>query len=125
MLPPDSIYTLPNGSTSKLPRAPGLRTHLLYRHPRVYYCAIALNLVLRLTWSLKLSSHLHNVTEFGSGVFIMEALEIARRWMWVFFRVEWECVKRESPGLGAVDESDEFELVGRGDGRAGKEQIRL
>ncbi|KZT54226.1 EXS-domain-containing protein [Calocera cornea HHB12733] len=124
----ESYYTHPNGSTSKLPRPPGLRPHLLYRYPRVYYAAIALNLLLRLTWSFKLSSHLHNVTEFGSGVFIMEALEIARRWMWVFFRIEWEVVRKaelENIGFGmGLPESDEdYELRSR-DARGGKEIVR-
>ncbi|KZO93093.1 EXS-domain-containing protein [Calocera viscosa TUFC12733] len=123
----ENFYTYPNGSTSKLPRPPGLRPHLLYRYPRVYYAAIALNLLLRLTWSFKLSSHLHNVTEFGSGVFIMEALEIARRWMWVFFRVEWEVVRKaelENVGFGMAPETDEdYERSAR-DARVGKETVR-
>jgi hypothetical protein len=32
---------------------------------------------------------------------MMEALELVRRWMWVFVRVEWEAVKQaEMRGLG-------------------------
>jgi hypothetical protein len=50
--------------------------------------------MLRATWSLKLSSHLHTIAEIESGVFMMEALELLRRWMWVFVRVEWEAVKQ-------------------------------
>ena len=71
----------------------GLRSPLLFRDSIVYYIAVLLNFVLRFTWSLKLSSHLHTVAELESGVFLMEALELIRRWMWVFFRVEWEVVK--------------------------------
>jgi hypothetical protein len=66
-----------------------------------------LDLILRFTWSLKLSSHLHTIAEIESGVFMMEALELLRRWMWVFVRVEWEAVKQsevksftETRGLG-------------------------
>lgn len=72
----------------------GLRLRMLFPDPFVYYLFILLDLVLRLTWSLKLSSHLHTISEIESGVFIMEALELGRRWMWVFLRVEWEEVKR-------------------------------
>lgn len=94
----------------------GLRQTLLYPLP-VYPLVVFLNLLLRLTWSLKLSAHLHAraaapslatpaglVTENpdAEGVYISGALlffwlelaEILRRWMWVFLRVEWECVRR-------------------------------
>jgi hypothetical protein len=82
------------GSTSQ-PRffAFGLRPQLLLPDPIVYHLFTAIDLVLRLTWSLKLSSHLHTISEIESGVFMMEALELLRRWMWVFVRVEWEAVK--------------------------------
>ncbi|PWN51523.1 EXS-domain-containing protein, partial [Violaceomyces palustris] len=61
--------------------------------PWVYKLAIALDLVLRFMWSLKLSSHLHQMVELESGVFVLEALEIFRRWCWVFLRVEWEFIR--------------------------------
>ncbi|KAN0060362.1 protein-ER retention protein [Thecaphora frezii] len=76
------------------PRAPSLSGSLLLFHPTTYQLAIVLDLVLRFFWSLKLSSHLHHVVEWQGGVFVMEALEIARRWVWMFFRVEWEVVRR-------------------------------
>lgn len=79
----------------------GLRPVLLFNDPTVYYIAISLNLVLRLTWSLKLSSHLHSVADLEGGVFLVETLELIRRWVWVFFRVEWEAVKK---GVSTVDE---------------------
>jgi hypothetical protein len=60
----------------------------------VYHIFTLLDFILRLTWSLKLSSHLHTIAEIESGVFMMEALELLRRWMWVFVRVEWEAVKQ-------------------------------
>lgn len=71
----------------------GLRPRLLFPDPLVYHLAIAIDFILRFTWSLKLSSHLHTVSEIESGVFMMEALELFRRWMWVFLRTEWEVVK--------------------------------
>lgn len=85
----------------------GLRQTLLLPDPIVYHIFTILDLILRFTWSLKLSSHLHTIAEIESGVFMMEALELMRRWMWVFVRVEWEAVKQaevksftETRGLG-------------------------
>jgi len=72
----------------------GLRPVLLLPDPLVYHLFTLIDLVLRFTWSLKLSSHLHTISEIESGVFIMEALELVRRWMWVFVRIEWEAVKK-------------------------------
>ena len=69
----------------------GLRAERLFSETTVYYLAIVVDLVLRFTWSLKLSSKLHTISEIESGVFMMEVLELLRRWMWVFFRMEW-CV---------------------------------
>ncbi|EJD52864.1 EXS-domain-containing protein [Auricularia subglabra TFB-10046 SS5] len=80
----------------------GLRATLLFPDPLMYYLAVGLNLVLRCTWSLKLSAHLHSLTELEHGIFMMEALEILRRWVWVFFRVEWELIKKGS-GVRAGD----------------------
>ena len=77
----------------------GLRTRLLYPLP-VYPLALFINLVLRLTWSIKLSSHLH-ATALGEGsllIFWVEVAELVRRWIWVFIRVEWEIVKRAQNG---------------------------
>ncbi|KAG8948472.1 hypothetical protein FRC04_009680 [Tulasnella sp. 424] len=60
----------------------------------VYYAAIALNLILRFTWSMRLSPHMHTFAELETGVFVVEACELLRRWLWVFFRVEWETIKK-------------------------------
>lgn len=67
----------------------GLRPELHFSETAVYYLAIFVDLALRFTWSLKLSSKLHTISEIESGVFMMEVLELLRRWMWVFFRMEW------------------------------------
>jgi EXS family len=99
--------------TQQQPYPWGLRPVLLFNDPIVYYIAISLNLVLRLTWSLKLSSHLHSMAELEGGVFLVETLELIRRWVWVFFRIEWEAVKK---GVGTVVEDgptrEEHELDG-------------
>lgn len=73
----------------------GLRPRLLYPLP-IYPIALFINLILRLTWSIKLSSHLHARAQSEGSLFIfwVEVAEIVRRWVWVFIRVEWEIVKR-------------------------------
>lgn len=72
----------------------GLRPSLLFPLP-VYPFAVLADLILRLTWSAKLSSHLHSYSEGDLIIFWIELAEILRRWMWVFLRVEWEVVKHE------------------------------
>ena len=63
-----------------------LRDQLVFRDPRLYYISIFLDLILRLSWSLRLSSHLH--IDEAWGKFTLESLEIIRRAIWVFFRME-------------------------------------
>ncbi|KAF7970287.1 hypothetical protein HWV62_24406 [Athelia sp. TMB] len=116
-------YAPPHNHTQAQPY--GLRHILLYPLP-VYPLVIFLNLVLRLTWSVKLSSHLHSNSSEGSVViFWLEMAEMVRRWMWVFLRVEWEVVKKNGrgPQIGLDEEVDgegeydeeAFELVGPND----------
>lgn len=61
----------------------------------VYYILIVVNLLLRFTWSLKLSSHLHQLVEWENGLLLLEALELVRRSAWILLRVEWELVCQE------------------------------
>ncbi|KAI0780091.1 EXS family-domain-containing protein [Fomes fomentarius] len=70
----------------------GLRPVLLFPLS-VYPFAIIIDLILRLTWSAKLSSHLHSFAEGDLVIFWIELAEVVRRWLWVFLRVEWELVK--------------------------------
>lgn len=66
---------------------PHLRPNMLYGRRWVYYWAVGSNLVLRCSWTYKLSAHLrHN----HWTVFIMTSLEMFRRFQWIFFRVENE-----------------------------------
>ncbi|WWC86862.1 uncharacterized protein L201_001741 [Kwoniella dendrophila CBS 6074] len=88
-----SSSSLGSGSNNKSIFGFGLRSLLLLPDPLVYHLFTVIDLILRFTWSLKLSSHLHTISEIESGVFIMESLELIRRWMWVFIRIEWEAVK--------------------------------
>ena len=75
----------------------GLRPMLLFPLA-VYPFAISVDLVLRLSWSAKLSSHLHSYSEGDLIIFWIELAEVLRRWMWVFIRVEWEIVKQRMEG---------------------------
>jgi hypothetical protein len=59
----------------------------------VYPLVMFFNLVLRMTWSIKLSSHLHSQSEGSALILWLEVAEVLRRWMWVFIRVEWEVAK--------------------------------
>ncbi|KAJ4831691.1 hypothetical protein Tsubulata_033167 [Turnera subulata] len=72
---------------------PSLFSFLLYGRTWVYFWVIGSNLILRCTWTYKLSAHLrHNYLT----VFAITALEIFRRFQWVFFRVENEWNKMSS-----------------------------
>lgn len=83
--------------TTKRPEYPyGLRRHRYFHTPNVYYTVIFLDLVLRCTWSFKLSPHLHQVDSFEGGIFVLELLEVFRRWVWIFFRVETEWVRNNT-----------------------------
>lgn len=81
----------------------GLRRRLYIGPPNTYYGVILLDLMLRCTWSLKLSPHLDHIADFESSIFIIEFLEVFRRWVWIFFRVETEWIRNNAattlPGL--------------------------
>lgn len=81
----------------------GLRDRLMFRSATLYYVVIAADLMLRCTWSMKLSAHLDKFSDFESGIFLMELLEVFRRWVWIFFRVETEWIRNSSTGLGIDD----------------------
>ncbi|KAH7328832.1 EXS family-domain-containing protein [Stachybotrys elegans] len=81
----------------------GLRDRLIFRPYTIYYVVIAMDLVLRCTWSMKLSQHLDKFSDFESGIFLIELLEVFRRWVWIFFRVETESIRHTPSGLGVDD----------------------
>lgn len=56
----------------------------------MYYTAIGIDLLLRCTWSFKLSPHLDHFNDHEGGIFLMEIMEVLRRWMWIFLRIETE-----------------------------------
>jgi hypothetical protein len=100
-----SLFSAISGSSSdSFPY--GLRQRL-YFTPNTYYVVIVLDLLLRCTWSLKLSPHLDHFADFESGIFLMEFLEVVRRWIWIFFRVETEWIRTTSSrGLGFPGSGD-------------------
>lgn len=124
---PRSSLTSPVSPSRPSPHAPpvavhpfGLRPRLLYPLP-IYPIALFINLILRLTWSIKLSSHLHARAQSEGSLFIfwVEVAEIVRRWVWVFIRVEWEIVKRKrhtevTSGNRMDADDDSYELIANG-----------
>ncbi|KAL3417960.1 EXS family protein [Phlyctema vagabunda] len=80
----------------------GLRARMYLPSTELYYGAMITDLLLRCTWSLKLSPHLDHFADFESGIFLMELLEVGRRWMWIFFRVETEWVRTVGTGHGGL-----------------------
>ena len=68
----------------------GLRRHRYFHTAQLYYVAIVIDFLLRCTWSFKLSPHLDHFNDLEGGIFAMEFLEVLRRWIWIFFRVETE-----------------------------------
>jgi len=82
---------------------------LIYMELQIYIWVIGSNLVLRCTWTYKLSAHLrHNYLT----VFTIAALEIFRRFQWIFFRVENEWNKMNSKShmqLSTSEKSNEEE----------------
>lgn len=100
--------------SSKMPF--GLRARLYFPSPNLYYTVIVLDLLLRCTWSLKLSPHLDHFADFESGIFLMECLEVGRRWLWIFFRVETEWVRNTEKGGLVAPGQDDVLLAGYRDG---------
>ena len=85
----------------------GLRTTRFFHSPSVYYVGITIDFLLRCApWGLRAFSpsfHQWFTSDLEIGVFAMQALEIFRRWLWIFLRVETEWVRMEQkPSLGGV-----------------------
>lgn len=87
-------------------KAFGLRRRLHIGPPALYYFVIALDLVLRCTWSLKLSPHLGQVADWEGSLFVIELLEVFRRWVWIFFRVETEWIRNTNTVVSGLDVDD-------------------
>jgi len=84
-----------------------LRTILLYPVP-LYPLLLLINFILRMTWSIKLSSHLHQKNDGTYTIFFVEVAEIVRRWLWVFIRVEWEVIKKIREGSSKPEDDHDL-----------------
>ncbi|KAF2212739.1 hypothetical protein CERZMDRAFT_111791 [Cercospora zeae-maydis SCOH1-5] len=78
----------------------GLRQHRIFRQPVVYYLLVGFDLGLRFAWSWKLSLALVKLDGVEGGIFLLEILELTRRWVWVYFRVEAEWIR--SNGVSGI-----------------------
>ncbi|KAL5032084.1 hypothetical protein BDV3_000682 [Batrachochytrium dendrobatidis] len=91
-----------------------LRPILHFRYVTPYYVAIVLDCILRFSWTVKITflyklalvrGHHDNISRFVSDAQLLgtvaaidlalKALEIIRRWVWVFFRIEREWVLKQ------------------------------
>lgn len=68
----------------------GLRKYRFFHAKEFYYAAIIIDAILRCTWIIKLSPRLDHYNDLEGGIFLMQVLEVMRRWIWIFFRVETE-----------------------------------
>lgn len=91
----------------------GLRRTLVFPQNSLYYGAIGIDLLLRFTWSLKLSTHLDHFNDWEGGIFVLEVAEVLRRWVWIFFRVETEWVRNINGGSPGQDDILLGEWAGR------------
>lgn len=77
-------------------------SNLIHAQQWVLYWVLGSNLILRCTWTYKLSAHLrHNYIT----VFTITVLEMLRRFQWVFFRVdnEWNKMNHKQGSLQMTD----------------------
>ncbi|KAI1500075.1 EXS family-domain-containing protein [Biscogniauxia marginata] len=94
----------------------GLRRPLRIGPPVLYYVVIAADLLLRCTWSLKLSPHLSRLADREGAIFALELLEVFRRWVWIFFRVETEWIRNNNGSSFIGLPADDDILLGDYDG---------
>lgn len=96
----------------------GLRRTLIFPDNTLYYGAIALDLVLRFTWTLNMSTRFGHFNRWEGGIFLLESVEVFRRWIWIFFRVETEWVRYIG---GGFPEQSDILLGEYGSGRGEEE----
>jgi len=83
-----------------------LRPKLGYSRKSLYYVAIVEDFILRFAWSLKLSLGLHLQAQVNLFYTLLAGLEIFRRFVWNFYRVEFEHIKVTTQ-LPSNEESDD------------------
>lgn len=80
----------------------GLRRRIVFP-PWTYYAVIVGDFVLRFSWAFRLGPGLTRLPDGEGTVFLLQALEVFRRWVWIFFRIETEWVRSSASGLGPDD----------------------
>lgn len=81
---------------------PIFRSHLIY-NSKFYYLAILVDFSLRFIWVFKVLASppidsgfmfmMYSLFNTESGSFFLQLLEICRRWVWIFIKVETEYIK--------------------------------
>lgn len=86
----------------------GLRPVLYFPSRPLYWAVVMANYAMRFTWSLRLSGSWYQFADREFGLFVLELVEIARRWMWIFFRVEAEWIRniKEVPSFPLTERAD-------------------
>ncbi|KAK9366167.1 EXS family-domain-containing protein [Lipomyces kononenkoae] len=92
-----TMFKVASAKNSQLPHK-GLRSILYFPSPYVYYAAVFLDFILRFTWSLKVSPHLYFFNDQEGSVFALEIMELFRRWIWLFLRIETEWIRTTGAG---------------------------
>ncbi|KAJ1995078.1 protein-ER retention protein [Coemansia spiralis] len=91
--PADALAQIENSPSTKTTSGscfpPFLRPKLCFSSPLLYYIAMAIDFLLRVAWTMKLSSHIQ-IDMLAYGGFWLNAIEIYRRWQWTFLRIEKE-----------------------------------
>lgn len=85
-----------------------LRPKLGYTRKSLYYLAIIEDFILRFAWSLKLSLGLHLQAQVNLFYTFLAGLEIFRRFVWNFYRVEYEHIKITSQLPSNEESEDNF-----------------
>ena len=81
-----------------------LRHELIFKYRIVYYLIILFDFFARFTWSVSLSQHVHMT--FQESMWFFELIEVFRRFLWIFLRVEWYMLKsseRESTRIEDIE----------------------
>ena len=73
-----------------------LRPILQFKKPLIYYTAIILDLILRMLWFAKLNYYNFYLLDLSPNIYFgLEFLEILRRSMWLYFRIENEFISQK------------------------------
>lgn len=76
-------------------------------HIGLLFLACIVNLLLRFTWTANFFPYFASFHP-ASLVFMVEGVEVFRRWFWIIFRVEWEILVQTERGL-LKDKHDDYD----------------